>query len=723
MGVMSELRRRNVLRMAMLYAVSTWLIMQVAEVIIGLGNLPQWIGPALLGLLALGLPIALVFSWFFELTPEGIKVDQESGSVEFSKQFGGRRLEYIVISMLAAAVLLFAYDKWWIGEPPEKSIAILPFQNMSANPEQEYFSDGLTETLMHTLAKVPELKVAARTSSFLFKGGNRDIREIGLALGVAHVLEGSVQRAAGRVRITAQLVRTDDGFNIWSESYDRNLVDIFGIQDDIANRVSDALAQSLLGGPPPKQIAGVSTHDVEAYDHYLNAITEQAKGSSEALQASEGHLKEALAKDFNFQEARIQLASNYFRQLMSGLRPPGATFREMIALLDQVLASRPDDTRARALMLVARVLNSNLIGEAVDFEDATAQLRALATEARSEVEPKLLLLMILTQMGEQEESLMLMKGLLELDPLNSEIHQNIGYAHYGLENWESARSSLGRSLELEPEQPSVHNMLGTIAQQTGDVAGMLRHSIDAMQMDPRDEDIPGSMAVALYQLGLQDDGDRFWNRTRSIAPTSPSARNAELHRAVHFDDDAAAFTIARGMIVDDVDLHAFAWIDALFTFFDIATRQGDAIAALEFAEMEVPGFSEFEQPTPYKIGIAQYQALGAFQQTETAIELLNRITLLDYFLNEVMFDGGGPIWRIQTLAMRGETEAAIDLTMTEIFSKPAIVNLGIDRVFSQTYLGDVAADPRIIAALENWKAEKARAAEVASAFLVQEKGI
>ena len=142
MGLISELRRRNVFRMAVLYAVTAWLIMQAAEVVIGLAHLPDWIGPTILGLLAVGFPIAMIFSWFYELTPEGISLEKDVERGETSTRFMGGRLNFIFISLLCAAVILFSYDKWWIGGPPDKSIAVLPFTNMSNDPEQEYFSEA-----------------------------------------------------------------------------------------------------------------------------------------------------------------------------------------------------------------------------------------------------------------------------------------------------------------------------------------------------------------------------------------------------------------------------------------------------------------------------------------------------------------------------------------------------------------------------------------------------
>ena len=204
MGVVSELRRRNVFRMAVLYVVAAWLIMQVAEVVIGLGNLSEWLGPTILVLLAVGFPIALIFSWFFEVTPEGLSLEKDVPADHSITHVTGRRMDFVIIAILSAGLILFAYDKWAPSVPTDKSIAVLPFENMSADPDQEYFSDGISEELLNVLSKIPDLRVTARTSSFQFKGENRDVIEIGRKLNAAFILEGSVRKAGQQVRITAQ---------------------------------------------------------------------------------------------------------------------------------------------------------------------------------------------------------------------------------------------------------------------------------------------------------------------------------------------------------------------------------------------------------------------------------------------------------------------------------------------------------------------------------------
>jgi hypothetical protein len=202
--LISELKRRNVFRMAVLYLISAWLVMQVAEVIIGLAGLPDWSGKLVLAVLAIGFPIALVISWFYEITPEGLALEKDVPEGQSITHVTGRRMDFVVISVLAAGLILFAGDKWWPREPLELSIAVLPFDNMSADPEQGYFSDGISEEILNLLAQIEGLKVIARHSSFSFKDKDVDIATMAEQMDVRHILEGSVRRSGDRVRISSK---------------------------------------------------------------------------------------------------------------------------------------------------------------------------------------------------------------------------------------------------------------------------------------------------------------------------------------------------------------------------------------------------------------------------------------------------------------------------------------------------------------------------------------
>lgn len=309
MGLVSELRRRNVLRMAALYIVAAWLVMQVATVLMDLGVLPKAIGPWVLAVLAIGFPVALIFSWLFEITPEGLSLEKDVPEGQSITHVTGRRMDFVIIAILSAGLLLFAYDKWWIGPPPEKSIAVLAFANMSGDPDQEYFSDGLSEEILNLLAQLPDLTVISRSSAFSFKGKDVPIPKIAEQLNVAHVLEGSVRRVGDRVRISAQLIDARSDSHLWAQTYDRELDDIFAVQDEISAAISGALKVKLavVAGESvlPTAIRAVNS---EAYDAYLKG-RELIHGRVKAdLHEAISHLERSVSLDNRFAPAHAQLA-------------------------------------------------------------------------------------------------------------------------------------------------------------------------------------------------------------------------------------------------------------------------------------------------------------------------------------------------------------------------------------------------------------------------------
>ncbi len=262
-GFWAELKRRNVVKVGIAYCAAGWVAVQVASVLFPMFGAPAWILKVVTTLVILGLPLALVFAWAFELTPQGLKRSEDVRPDVSTTRNTGRLLNFLIIGVLAVALGLFALDRFvWDAAPsaassdatgasvePAKpaaegtrsSIAVLPFVNLSNDPEQEFFSDGIAEELMSALARFKALKVAARTSAFSFKGKQADLREVGLALNVGTVLEGSVRKSGDHLRITAQLSDVATGYQLWSETYDRKLTDIFAIQDDITSRIVSAL--------------------------------------------------------------------------------------------------------------------------------------------------------------------------------------------------------------------------------------------------------------------------------------------------------------------------------------------------------------------------------------------------------------------------------------------------------------------------------------------------
>jgi adenylate cyclase len=297
-------------------------------------HLPEWVNSTLAFFLILGFPLAIVFAWAFEMTPDGLKMEKDIDRSQAIASTAGWKLNYTIIALLAVVLVYFVWEsRFQMGlepisqesnaqtvnpgnaketlspstendRPDSNSIAVLPFANMSSDPEQEYFSDGITEEVLNLLVKIPELKVTSRTSVFSFKGQNVDIPTVAKKLGVAHILEGSVRKAGDRVRITAQLIEAENDVHLWSETYERKLDDIFAIQDEIAREVVKALQVQLLGDAP----LAVSTN-IEAYKLYLRGKHFAALGTKESLDSSETAYREAIALDANFAPPWVGLSN------------------------------------------------------------------------------------------------------------------------------------------------------------------------------------------------------------------------------------------------------------------------------------------------------------------------------------------------------------------------------------------------------------------------------
>jgi adenylate cyclase len=332
-GFLSELRRRNVFKVGTAYVIVSWLVAQVAELALDSFEAPSWVMKTLLLLLALGLPLVLLFAWAFELTPEGIKREQD---IEREASTTGRTrgaLSYIIAVTAVLAVGLFLWTQREPGDESatlipgtaeDQSVAVLPFVNMSPDPAQEYFSDGITEEIINAVVKIPGLSVPARTSVFAFRDHRGDIRDIGESLGVAHVLEGSVRSQGQQVRITAQLIKVDDGFHLWSETFDRKLENIFEVQEEIATAIADALVGKL--GATVETVPN-QTRNMAAYDTYLKGRVALRDRKPEAVTL----LEQATAADPNFAPAWAALAIAY-QSILEDYQKGIDTARKALAL-------------------------------------------------------------------------------------------------------------------------------------------------------------------------------------------------------------------------------------------------------------------------------------------------------------------------------------------------------------------------------------------------------
>ena len=464
MSLISELRRRNVFRMAALYVVAAWLVMQVGEVIIGLASLPDWVGKALLAILAIGFPIALILAWLYEVTPEGLKPESEVDRSKSITTITGRRMDFIIIAVLTAALLVFAYDKWWQPEteagPPAKSVAVLPFVNMTADDEKEYLSDGIAEELIGLLAAIPELTVMSRSSAFALKGQNIEVPEIGRRLNVAHIVEGSVRSTGDQLKIHVQLIDSKTDAHLWAETFEGTMDDVFTVQDEIASRVVDQLKVTLLGEKPRT----IRTHP-ETYVLLLKARFLWQQSTIDTLREAEVLLRQALALDSKYVPAWIALSGVYLGLAMAETQ----SLNEIMDLAEhaarKALELDPASGAAHArLGWIAIKRHGDYAKAARHYEQALAANPpgGLANSAS-----------LVRDLGRFEQAIAIQKYDLDRDPLNPIGHYNLALTYLFSGQLESAKSSLIKVLTLSPDFAGGHYTLGLALLFSGDAEDAL----------------------------------------------------------------------------------------------------------------------------------------------------------------------------------------------------------------------------------------------------------
>jgi TolB-like protein/Tfp pilus assembly protein PilF len=579
---------------------------------------------------------------------------------------------------------------------------------MSDDADNEYFSDGLTETLLHMLAQIPDLKVAARTSSFAFKGENMSIQEIARSLEVAHVLEGSVQRAGDRVRVTAQLIRASDGFHVWSEVYDRTLDDIFGIQDEIAAKVGSALSASLLGDGAETRLAGVTTYDADAYDLFLQARKARAKYSYDGLQEAEDLLKGALLIDPDFTDAKIELASSYVQQWETGLLDQRTAMAEIIAMTDQALGERPDDPVAKAISIFAKAISLASQGDEDALTDLVNELETIVARAPSELVPRILLVRAYKSVKRLEDVLPVLEGALSLDPFNPALHYELGTALMELERIDEARVSLERSLELEPSQPNAYTNLGVLSLQEGDGVGYVSHFLKAVAVDPRDHELPGILAMFLYELGIVEVADEFRERVLALGPTSTIAYQLDVIRARAVGDIEASIKAARRAVTDDIEDRRFAFGGAIQYLIRSAVKEDRVDEELAWLEAQHPGIFDLDAAqVRAKFRNVQSVAFDGWIHTESHDEVLRRLEVMLAYAESMGVDPTvDPNSRIAILVLQGDVDQAIEIALKDVFTRPVAMRLNWRDTYLQPQYAEVVADERVQDAMRRWEQDE-----------------
>ena len=455
MGFFSELKRRNVVRVGLAYALIAWVLLQAADFGLDLVGSPNWILQSLFVLALIGLPAALVFAWVYEMTPEGLKREAEVDRSRSITPATGRRLDRVIIAFLAITVAFLVAGRYWPQDQnaaparpvadagnPEPSIAVLPFVNMSADPDNEYFSDGIAEELLNVLVRVSALQVASRTSSFAFKGREVPVSQIAKELGVSNIVEGSVRKAGDRVRITAQLIDAKTDRHLWSDTYDRKLDDIFAIQEEISDNIVSALKVALnVDESAAMEKLQRPTDNPEAYQLYLQGRYQWRLRGEQNIRNAIESFGQAIALDPSFAKAFEGLASAWIvLPAWSGTRIDEVRGHALEAA-NQALELDPALGEARAIRAHIHELDRKWQEMLDEFEQARKAEPRNATIAQWYAEA-------LGDIGYTNRALEMALQAYRLDPASPVINSVLAYQYYETGQHEQAVRFTKRAIEL-----------------------------------------------------------------------------------------------------------------------------------------------------------------------------------------------------------------------------------------------------------------------------------
>jgi serine/threonine-protein kinase len=550
----AELKRRNVYKVAVAYAVVGWLIAQIATQIFPFLEIPNWVVRLVIVFIAIGFPIALIIAWAFEATPEGIKRTEIADAMPATSGHKRHAWIYVVVIGAVISVGLFFAGRYTAGskttaspnDVSNKSIAVLPLVNTSGDPGNDYFSDGLSEELIAVLAKIPGLKIIGRSSSFLFKGKSDDSRTIGEKLGVANLLEGSVRRQGERVRIVAELINAADGRELWSDTYDRELKDVFAVQSEIAVAVTDQLKIKLLGAPA-KSDAAPSNDNLAAYNALQQGTFYFRLSTEEGTRKATKFYGEAIRLDPNYALAHANLSSAW-RQL-GATWLGGAEANEAYAKARN--AAQTAVSLAPNLAAAHEALGFLLLTPDLDFAAAETEFRKAGKLAPADAGPKSALGFLFIAEGRLAEAENMTRQTLALDPLGVTRYLNLARILIGGGRYDEAEAALRKAIELQPAAARLHAYLTTIDVLRGNATAALADA----QLEPK-----GFWQDYALALAQQAQNDR-------------ATADATLQRLIHEDAVSGPFQIAAVYGLRKEPDKMFEWLERAYTGHDSGLTQ------------------------------------------------------------------------------------------------------------------------------------------------------
>jgi len=528
----AELKRRNVFRASAAYLALGWVVTQVTSTVAPALHLPDWIVPVVVWIGVIGFPFVLVFSWAFELTPEGLKRESDIGQDSAVKHSAARRLDHLAIGLFAIAIVLFGVDRFLLrgsapattpvvakakeggadpgvsapGKPAsevsDKSIAVLPFENLSRDPDNAYFAEGIQDEILTRLAKIADLKVISRTSTAKYKSAPDNLREIASRLGVAHILEGSVQKANDQVRVNVQLINATSDAHLWAEIYDRKLTDIFAVESDVAKSIADAL-QAKLSGSEQLALSARPTENSDAYQLYLKGRFFWNKRTGADLRKSIDYFNEAIGKDPKYAQAYAGLAQAWLLLPGYSAGTPNESFPPAEAAAKKALTL--DDTSAdahAALGMVKMLYDFDVDGSIAEFE------RAIRLDPNDATAHHWLANHPLAAAGRTERAIVEMKRAVELDPLSLIINTNLGQAYIYARRYDDAIAQMRKTIEMDGSFYIAHNMLAIALTLKRQIPEAIVEYKKAIALN--DDSYPKGLLGYLYgTAGRQDEARRI----------------------------------------------------------------------------------------------------------------------------------------------------------------------------------------------------------------------
>ncbi len=508
--LIGELKRRNVFRVAVAYLVAGWLVMQIADIVLDATLAPDWVMQVFLLFISLGFFVSIIISWAYEITPEGLKLQAEVDRDESITGDTGRKLDLITIGLLVSVLIIVGVERTFFPQQvaedsaeqsaaavADKSIAVLAFEDLSPEGDQAYFAEGLSEELLNVLAQVPGLKVAGRTSSFAFRGKDKDLREIGELLNVAHILEGSIRKSGNRIRVTAQLINAKDGFHLYSETYDRELSDIFELQDEIAESIATAMLSEIIG---TESVAKATRTDTQTYDLYLLARQRIHSRDADAMREATVMLDRALEIDPIYAPALAQKALVTY--LMSdslggyGDTPVAEALPAAMRIVDQAIALDAQHADAHAI-------RGLLLDDLNRYDESIAELRLALQMNPTMSEAATWLASSLAAIGRRDEEREILEEVVKRDPTFGPAFNNLIMGYMRDASVDRADALITRVARIVGENDDVHQAQGTAAVMQGRLVDAIRKLSRSYAINPNSSIVQMWYGFAL--LGVADN--------------------------------------------------------------------------------------------------------------------------------------------------------------------------------------------------------------------------